>query len=108
FINTHCHLELSHMKGKVDTGTKLLPFLKAVVSYRNVDEDLILQAISEADLEMYNAGIVAVGDTSNKLDTKIIKDASALHYHTFVEMFDFLNEKNARRTFDGYLPILEN
>ena len=21
FVNTHCHLELSHMKGKVDTGT---------------------------------------------------------------------------------------
>ncbi|MBK6785196.1 MAG: hypothetical protein IPG79_16675 [Saprospiraceae bacterium] len=27
FVNTHCHLELSHMKGKVDTGTGLLPFL---------------------------------------------------------------------------------
>ncbi|MBK7007805.1 MAG: hypothetical protein IPH36_03845 [Saprospiraceae bacterium] len=27
-VNAHCHLELSHMKGLVDTGTTLLPFLK--------------------------------------------------------------------------------
>ena len=28
FINAHCHLELSHLKGKVPTGTGLLPFLR--------------------------------------------------------------------------------
>ena len=32
-INTHCHLELSHMKGLVDTGTSLLPFLKVWCSF---------------------------------------------------------------------------
>ncbi len=26
FINTHCHLELSHMKDKANTGTGLVPF----------------------------------------------------------------------------------
>jgi cytosine/adenosine deaminase-related metal-dependent hydrolase len=36
FVNTHCHLELSHMKGKVDTGTGLLPFLKSVVQFRDI------------------------------------------------------------------------
>ena len=44
FINTHCHLELSHMKGKVDTGTGLLPFLKSVVSFRDFPMEVILEA----------------------------------------------------------------
>lgn len=26
FINTHCHLELSHLKGRMETGTGLLAF----------------------------------------------------------------------------------
>ena len=47
FVNAHCHLELSHMKGKVDTGTGLIPFLKSVVSFRNVDQNLSLIHISE-------------------------------------------------------------
>ena len=28
FINTHCHLELSHMKGLVPTGLGLISFIK--------------------------------------------------------------------------------
>ena len=37
-VNAHCHLELSHMKGLVDTGTTLLPFLKSVVQFRDFPE----------------------------------------------------------------------
>lgn len=66
FVNTHCHLELSHMKGQVDTGTKLLPFLQSVVTFRDIDQDVILHAIKDGDEEMYKNGIVAVGDISNK------------------------------------------
>jgi len=49
FINTHCHLELSHMKGLVNTGTGLLPFIESVVKYRDFPEELILQAIADGD-----------------------------------------------------------
>ena len=44
-INTHRHLELSHMKGKVDTGTGLIPFITAVVSFLDVPMEEILDAI---------------------------------------------------------------
>lgn len=107
FVNTHCHLELSHMKGKVDTGTGLLPFLKNVVQFRNVPEEEIQDAIRRADADMYAAGIVAVGDISNKLDTAAVKDQSRIRYYTFVEMFDFLQDSRAEQTFNQYLPVWE-
>ena len=107
FVNTHCHHELSHMKGKVDTGTGLLPFLKNVVKFRHVSEEEIQDAIRRADADMYNAGIVAVGDISNKLDTTAVKDQSRIRYYTFVEMFDFLQDSRAEHTFNQYLPVWE-
>jgi len=95
FVNTHCHLELSHMKGKVETGTSLIPFITKVVTMRNVAQEEIDAAIEAGDREMYEGGIVAVGDISNKLDTKAIKEKSKIRYYSFVEMFDFLQDANA-------------
>lgn len=108
FINTHCHLELSHMKAKVDTGTGLLPFLQNVVNFRNVDQDVIYQAIKDGDEEMYNNGIVAVGDISNKIDTADAKTNSRLDYYTFVEMFDFLQPSMTQSTIDQYKAVMQN
>lgn len=107
FINTHCHLELSHMKGKVATGTKLIPFISNVVQFRDLPEEEILTAINRADQEMYDGGIVAVGDISNKLDTAPRKLASAIRYYTFVEMFDFLQDAGAEKCLEDYLPVYE-
>jgi aminodeoxyfutalosine deaminase len=108
-INTHCHLELSHMKGMVPTGTTLIPFITDVVTKRaTIPEDSIQIAIKAADKEMFKNGIVAVGDISNQLDTNTTKNRSKMHYHTFVEMFDFLQEGNAKATFDQYFPVYKS
>lgn len=107
FVNAHCHLELSHLRGCMDTGTGLLPFLNGVVSLRNFPEADILAAIAQADQYMYDAGIVAVGDISNKLDTAAQKDQSPLRYYSFVEMFDFLQEDWAEKTFADHVPVHE-
>jgi len=106
-INTHCHLELSHMKGKVATGTGLIPFITNVVSFREEAEETIQQAIKEADSYMYEQGIVAVGDISNKLDTKAQKDNSKINYYTFVEMFDFLQDEWSEKEFSKYFEVYE-
>ncbi len=107
FINAHCHLELSHMKGVAPTGAGLLPFLQTVVNFRDIPEEEIFAAIDRADQEMYDNGIVAVGDISNKLDTAACKDRSALRYYTFVEMFDFLQDSWAERTFNQYKAVYD-
>ena len=78
FINAHCHLELSHTKGKIKPGTGLTPFLHAVVTQEPVPDDVILDAIAEADREMEEAGIVAVGDISNLPFTASTKATSEI------------------------------
>jgi len=107
FVNTHCHLELSHMKGKVDTGTGLIPFIKNVVQHRDIPQEEIQQAIADQDMAMYQNGIVAVGDISNKPDTFETKAQSPIRYYTFVEMFDFLFDGMTEGEYDKYKTVYE-
>ncbi len=105
YVNAHCHLELSHMYGKVSTGTGLLPFIESVVSFRDMDQEVIDEAIRNADRNMWDHGIMAVGDICNKPDTFETKRQSPIYYHSFVEMFDFLQEPLARETYDRYKEV---
>ncbi len=101
FVNAHCHLELSHLRGVIPTGTGLIPFIKGVLSLREYPEEVIVEAILQADREMTENGIVAVGDISNKADTAAIKTQSSIKYHTFVEVFDFLDDEAALATLEN-------
>ena len=99
FVNTHCHLELSHLEGKIAEGTGLTHFIRGVVALRQEDPAAIERAMFAADRAMYQNGIVAVGDISNALDSRPVKIQSKLYYHTFVEVFGF-NRPSA--------PIIQN
>ena len=107
FINTHCHLELSHMKGLVATGTTLIPFITGVVTKRAAAEKVIAKAIEKAENDMLKSGIVAVGDISNVTDTFAQKRKGRLRYYTFIEMFDFLQEQNADAEFEKYRAVFD-
>ena len=89
FINTHCHLELSHLKNKIEEKTGLIGFIKQILVLRQHPEEEVIAAMQNADEEMYNNGIVAVGDISNLLISKSVKQHSQIYYHTFVELFGF-------------------
>ncbi len=106
-INAHCHLELSHLAGRVNTGTGLLPFLKSVVTFRDIDPSIIAGEITKQDQYMFDQGIVAVGDISNTTDTLSTKQASPIFYHTFVEMFDFMMPDLADQYYKQYLKVYE-
>lgn len=88
-INTHCHLELSHMKAKIEQKTGLPNFIKSILANRQQSEAEINKAMQLADEEMYNNGIVAVADISNLLLSKSVKLDSKIYYYTFVEVFGF-------------------
>ncbi len=107
FVNAHCHLELSHLYGMVETGTGLLSFMQKVVQMREIDQEIIDQAIRDGDQEMIDNGIVAVGDISNQVDTFEIKRSSRIRYYTFVEMFDFMQPQKSDEFFTNYLQVFE-
>lgn len=88
FVNAHCHLELSHLKGKIGEETKLHGFVKEIITLRDESTELEkLNAIEVANDEMLTNGIVAVGDISNGTSTFSLKENSKIKYHTFVEVF---------------------
>jgi cytosine/adenosine deaminase-related metal-dependent hydrolase len=106
FINTHCHLELSHLDGKLDQRTGLVEFIKNVQKFRNADNSAVIDAAQKADETMYNNGIVAVGDIANTSVTIPIKQKSKLYYHSFVETFGFTPDK-AVDTFNRALDLMK-
>lgn len=94
FINAHCHLELSHLKGRIKEHTGLVDFILAVQQFRNVSIEEVQTAMQLAEFEMLENGIVAVGDTSNTANSFSIKAESSIYYHTFIELLGF-NPKKA-------------
>lgn len=111
FVNTHCHLELSNLKGKIAKHTGLPSFVQAVIKLRSSDEHAINLAMLEADAEMFENGIVAVGDISNQSVSAGIKSGSPLYYHTFLELLGFNPDTakllvcQARELMGKFLPM---
>lgn len=93
FVNAHCHLELSHMKGLLEENLGLPEFVKSVNSLRSFDQDTIYLAMRQGNKFMERSGIVAVGDISNTELSVNIKQKSAINYYTFIECFGFLPER---------------
>ena len=107
FINTHCHLELSHLKDKINRHTGIVDFGLSVIRHRNdISAEQQQEYMLQADKDMKAAGIVAVGDISNSALSADTKKQSKLHYHTFVELIA-LNPERATLVFDAGLEILK-
>jgi cytosine/adenosine deaminase-related metal-dependent hydrolase len=87
FINAHCHLELSHLKDAIPTKTGLSEFVKQIVPKRSAPPEVIEAAIEAAENEMYNNGIVAVGDICNTADTIAAKTKGKIAYYNFIEIY---------------------
>ena len=94
FINAHCHLELSHLKDVIPPYTGLIPFLLDVVGKRDFPLEIILDRIEKAELEMWQGGIVAVGDIGNTSNTLSTKIQSKILWNNFVEVLSFSDEKS--------------
>jgi len=92
-INCHCHLELSHLKNVIPPHTGLVEFLCSVVTKRGFAAELVQQEISTAAQEMYENGIVAVGDICNTVDAIGVKSGSKIRWQSFIEVLSFTDAK---------------
>lgn len=106
FVNAHCHLELSHLTGKIQKHTGIPGFGKQIIMQRmsGFTKEIIHEKAMEADVQMWNNGIVAVGDISNADDSFKAKHNSKIKYHTFIEILG-LNPANENMMFDLSFPF---
>lgn len=96
------------MKGLIPEKTGLVDFVFSVVTQRHFPEEEILKAIADAESEMIQNGIVAVGDICNNLLTLDQKLKQRLHYYNFVEVSGWLPDiadqrfARSKESFDIY------
>ncbi|OWY23048.1 hypothetical protein C7N43_03970 [Sphingobacteriales bacterium UPWRP_1] len=107
FVNSHCHIELSHLKGAIPQGGGLTEFLKPIGQLRNqYSLPVITHAITAAEQEMLQNGIVAVGDISNTQHSFTQKARGNLYYHTLAEVFS-LNPARAQTVMEQGIELFE-
>jgi aminodeoxyfutalosine deaminase len=97
FVNCHCHLELSHLKGILSRGSGLEEFIMQVRTKRNFRDEDITEAASNADAEMKRGGIVLCADICNTPLTFGIKQESIIKYVNLLEVFGIDPKKAKKR-----------
>lgn len=102
-INTHCHLELSYLQGKISEGIGMTNFIQNIQKIRNdFTEKEIYIAIENSLEEMKSFGIKAVGDICNTNWTAKLKQESKIQFRNFIEIFGLNYKMNKEKIEDGY------
>ncbi|MEX6690441.1 amidohydrolase family protein [Danxiaibacter flavus] len=101
FVNCHCHLELSFLKGLIPEGTGLVDFVINVMTRRSFPMDEIETAIAKGEQEMIENGIVAVADICNDASTLNQKLRNNLRYLNFIEVSGFIPPSAEKRFEQG-------
>ncbi len=107
FVNAHCHLELSSMKGVLPQGSGLGEFITGVREKRSRYESNALNAALSADSLMSREGIVLCGDISNSALTVPVKEKSSIQYVTFVEVFG-IDPSSAPKRYEEGAEVLRS
>jgi len=87
FVNCHCHLELSHLKGIVPGGRGLADFIMHIRSARNDDPVKVKAAAASSDHDMYIYGTELCADICNTTLSFDIKKGSRIRYFNMIEVF---------------------
>jgi len=99
FVNTHCHLELSHAEALIPEGQGLDNFVRQLEKVKRTASGLyIYEAIEHAAHQMQQSGIVATADIANGHHSLELKNTSQHYFHTLVEVFGS-NPANATEIF---------
>jgi cytosine/adenosine deaminase-related metal-dependent hydrolase len=107
FINAHCHIELSHLKGVIKKHTGLVAFVQQVMKQRlQYSDDQIQEAMHEAAANLFENGVVAVADICNAANSISLKKTNPIYWHNFVEVSGFV-DAGAQKRFDDGKAILD-
>lgn len=94
FVNSHCHIELSHLKDKFTRNSGMAGFIRQINSLReSSDRSERLRVIGREMDKLYDSGVSAMADISNCDDSFSVKSSSPLYTRTFLEVFGTESEE---------------
>lgn len=86
-VNAHCHLELSHLKGRLDRSAGFAHWVEDLVAQRYADgPGKVRAATARAVSEVEGTGTVAIADVSNEVAHLDLLEASRLEAVVFHEL----------------------
>ena len=88
FVNAHCHVELSYLKGRFSKGTGMAGFIDQINRMRDTTpQEARVAALQAAMDSLWEQGVVAMADIANGPDSFAVKAAHPLYTRTFLEVF---------------------
>ncbi len=88
FVNSHCHIELSHLQGAFEKGTGMAGFIKQINLLReSVSKEERIAALDIQMQQLYHSGVSAMADISNCDESFEVKSKSPIYTRTFLEVF---------------------
>jgi len=86
-VNAHCHLELSHLAGRVPAQDGFVGWVEGIVAVRGQDAaEAVLARAASAIEALERGGTAAVGDVSNTLAHLDLLGRSSLRTRVFFEL----------------------
>ena len=103
FVNAHCHIELSYLRGKIERGSGFAGFARAIGQVRGeATEAERIAALQAADAKMHSEGVEAVADIVNGATSMAMKQKSKISYRSFAEVFGLNSTTEPMRELLGY------
>ena len=88
FVNAHCHVELSYMKGLFRKGTGMAGFIDQINELRDTKSmEEKVRDLTVAMDSLWEQGVVAMADISNCADSFAVKARHPMYTRTFLEVF---------------------
>lgn len=101
FVNSHCHVELSYLKGYFSQGSGMAGFFRQINQLRNnIGKEGRIAAIESEMEQLYQSGVSAMADISNCSDSFEVKSTSNIYTRTFLEVFG-TESKDATSIMEG-------
>ena len=88
FVNAHCHVELSYMKGLFRKGTGMAGFIDQINALRDTSSlEKKVADLRDAMDALWAQGVDAMADISNCDDSFAVKASHPMYTRTFLEVF---------------------